>query len=254
MNFQFRNSTSERAIIDHLSREGKDFTLAIETEMVDHPGVGTDIRALNDALIETAESLARIAPDRSPSGFDKEAGVLIDRRLKPAFRLVVEGQRLSVSELEKESAALHTPRFPEGSEPATRAEQRQWWRGLSMPTKVESANADSTLAAAIVEGGLAMSGLPSEVFDRLRRTMVEGQLAERILADTSLRTAPTADDPIGGKPDNVTARANAAAKLDRMEAEREMLNRVPVLLANVVTAVAMMSGETRQAAFDRLSA
>ena len=254
MTFQFRNSTSERAIVAHLSREGKDFTVAIETELVDHPGVGTDIRALNDAFVETAESLARIAPDRSPSGFDKEAGALIDRRLKPAFRLVVEGQRRSVAELEKESAALYTPRFPEGSEPATRAEQRQWWRGLSMPAKVEAANADPALAAAIVEGGLAMSGLPSDVFERLRRTMAEGQLSERILADTSLRTAPTPSDPIGGEPDAATARANAAAKFDRMEAEREMLNRVPALLANVVTAVALMTGQTRQAAFDRLAA
>lgn len=254
MNFQFRTSTSERAILNHLSREGTDMTLATETGLVEHPGVGTDIRSLNDALTETGESLARIAADRSPSGFDKEAGALIDRRLKPAFRLVVEGQRRSMAELEKEEATLYAPRFAEGSEPATRAEQRAWWRGLSMPQRMEAANADPALAAAIVEAGPAMAGLPSDVFQRLKRTMAEGQLAERIARDAGLRTVPTVDDPIGGQPDYETARANAAKRLDRLDDERDMLNRVPALLANVVTAVALMTGEKRQAAFERLTA
>ena len=254
MNFQFRNSTSERAIINHLSREGTDMTLAIETGLVEHPGFGNDIRSLNDALTETGESLARTAADRSPSGFDKEAGNLIDRRFKPAFRLAVEGQRRSMAELEKEEAALYAPRFAEGSEPATRAEQRAWWRELSMPQRIEAANDDPALAAAIVEGGPAMAGLPRDIFERLRRNMAIGQLGERIARDANLRTVPTADDPIGGQPDYATARANAAKRLDRLDDERDMLNRVPTLLANVVTAVALMTGETRQAAFERLTA
>ena len=123
-----------------------------------------------------------------------------------------------------------------------------------MPKMLDAVQADTSLAAAIVEGGQAMSGLPADVFDRLRRTMAIGQLAERIMRDNSLRTEPNADDPIGGKPDIATALLNAEGRLDRLDAERELLESVSGLLANVVQAVALMTGESRHAAFERLAA
>lgn len=254
MNVQYLTTTSNRAVVSQLSRDDASFTLAIEADMLDHPGVGGDIRTLIDAIGEAASPLVRIAPDRSPSGFDKEACALVDRLVTPAFRLAVEGQRRAAAAMEQETEELYAPRFSKGSDPVTRAEQRAWWRGLSMPNKLQTANADVGLAAAVIEGGSAMSALPTDVFERLRRSTAESQLAERILADASLRTAPSVDDPIGGMPDKATARANAASRFERLDGERELLGRVPAMLANVVTVVAMLTGETRQAAFQRLSA
>lgn len=110
------------------------------------------------------------------------------------------------------------------------------------------------MRAAIVEGGEALSGVPKDVFERMRREMATEQLAQRIIASTSMRTEPTADNPIAGEIDIETARINAADKMERLDAERELLARVPALLSNVVTTVAVLTGENRNAAFARLTA
>ena len=95
------------------------------------------------------------------------------------------------------------------------------------------------VAQAVVEFGKAGSGLPDEVFDRMHRDMATEQLAARILRDTSMRTEPTVDEPLGGTPDIATARKNAAGKLDRLDGERALLARVPNLLGNIITATSL---------------
>ena len=100
--FEYLANTSERAIIHHLSRDRKDYALAIDTAFVGHNAIGTDVTRLSDAFVETGKALLTIAPDRSAAGFDKEAGVLIDRIVAPAFRLAVESGRRAQIDIEQE--------------------------------------------------------------------------------------------------------------------------------------------------------
>lgn len=252
--FEFLSSTSDRAIVSQLNRGDARAAVAIETAMLEHPEIGSTLRALNDALSETAETLQGRAAKLSEAGFIEEARTQVERAIAPAFNRAVDSQRRALATIERTAADLFTPRFPDGSEPATRAEQRMWARGLSLPKTLEAVKADPSLGAAIVEAGPAMSGLPGDVFDRIRGDVAVAQLADRIVADAVLRTPATADDPVGGKADIAAARAAAADRIDRLEDERMLLGRVPGVLANVITAVAVMSGESRQAAFERLSA
>jgi hypothetical protein len=253
MNFQFNSTVSDRALLAQFHTERTDWTMAIETELVQHPRIGADVERVFDAVIGAAEAVARVAPDRSPEGLAKEGRARTDAVAGP-YNLLVEAARREADHVESETVALYTPRHPEGSDPAMRVARAEWWRSLSMPQRLDAAKRDLAVAQAVVEFGKAGSGLPDEVWDRLHRDMAAEQLAQRILHDNSLRTEPTVDEPLGGAPDIATARKNAAEKLDRLDDERDMLARVPILLGNVITAVSLMSGETRADAFARLSA
>ena len=123
-----------------------------------------------------------------------------------------------------------------------------------MPARLEAANSDPSLASALIEGGQAMSGFPTDVFDRLHREMAIGQLTDALLTGQDFRTPQTPDDPIGGKPDRAAARIVAVKRLENLEAERELLGTVPAILSNVLNAVALMTGETRETAFQRFTA
>lgn len=252
--FEFLTSTSERAIVSQLSRGDARAAVAIETAMLEHPEIGPALRGLNDALSDTAATLQARAAKLSEAGFIDEARAQVERTIAPAFKRAVEVGRSAMAAVERTATELHAPRFATGSEPATRAEQRSWARGLNLPRTLEAVAADASLAAAIVEGGPALSGLPRDIYDRIKGNMATEQLASRIVADAALRTPATADDPVGGKADIAAARVAAADRLERLEAERVLLGRVPGLLANVVTAVALIAGESRQASFERLSA
>lgn len=253
MTFEFLSTVSDRALIAQTNRGDARHTLAISRDLTEHPIVGEPIRRLFDTLTDTGTTLTARAPDLSDNGFAKAASEATGKLAAP-FQLTVEAAYRASKQVDAEHAELYAPRFPDGTKAELNAERRAYARGLSMAKAYEAATADLSLASAIVEGGQGMSGLPAEVFDRLRREMATGQLAERIANNAALRTAPTADDPIGGAPDMVTARANAADRLDRLDSERELLATVPTLLANVVNAVSAITGEARQAAFERLSA
>lgn len=253
MQFDFRSTVSDRALLAHFNLDRRDWTMAIETELAQHPRIGTDIERLYEAITSAAEALARVAPDRSPEGLMKEGMAQTESLIGP-YRLLTEAARREAEHIERETAEHYTPRHPEGSEPAVRVARAEWWRTQSMPQRMNAGKVDLSVAQAVVEFGKAASGLPDEVWDRFVRDTATEQLAARILRDTRMRTAPTVDDPLGGKPDLATARINAAAKLDRMDDERDLLARVPVVLGNAITAAALMSGETREAAFARLSA
>ena len=254
MNFEYLANPAPGAMVLQFSRDNLRQTVAFVEDLTQHDSIGSAVTQVQTSTAAIAQSLLNAAADLSDEGFSKAAAREIDAKLKPAYGLVIEATYKAEREAEAEWQRLHTPRFPDDSEPAVRAEQRQWAARLSMPAKLEAANADPALAAAIVEGGLAMSAMPVDVFDRLRRTMGEGQLADAIMRGQDFRTPQTPDDPIAGKPDREAALRTAVARFDRMEAERELLGTVAPLLSSVINAVALMTGETRQAAFERLSA
>ena len=254
MIFDYTAHPAPDAMVLQFGRDKQRRTLAFVTALTRHEGVGSAVTQVQVSLATIAQSLLSAAPDLSEDGFSKQAARQIDAKLKPAFGLAIEATFKAEREAEAEWQRLYTPRFPEGSEPAVRVDMRQWSDRLSMPAKLEAANADSMLAAAIVEGGPARSGLPADVFDRLRRDVAVAQLTEALTRSQEFRTPQTPDDPLAGRPDREAARVNAAARLDRLDDERELLSTVSPLLANVVNAVALMTGETRQAAFERLSA
>lgn len=254
MNFNYTANPAPGVMILQPKRDNAGPTLAFTEQLIQHDRIGGPLTQLQTSFATIAETLAQRASDWSDDGFSKEARRLVDDKLRAPFRLTVEATHAARRDHDAEWANLHTPRFSDDSDPAVRAEQRTWWRGLSTPARLDAANADPALAAAIVEGGFGMAALPRDVFDRLTRTMGEAQLAERIARDANLRTPATPDDPIAGEPDREAALKEAAGRFDRMEAERGLLGTVSPLLATVIAAVGLLTGETRPQAFERLSA
>ena len=253
MKWEFNSTVSDRAYIVQFHTERTHWTMATECELVEHPRIGTDVERVLDAITAAAEGLSNVARDHSAEGLAK-AGVARVPSITGPYRLLSEAARREANHIESETIALYTPRHPDDSDPAMRVARAAWWRSLSMPQRLDAAKRDLAVAQAVVEFGKAGSGLPDEVFDRMHRDMATEQLAARILRDTSMRTEPTVDEPLGGTPDIATARKNAAGKLDRLDGERALLARVPNLLGNIITATSLMTGETREDAFKRLSA
>ena len=251
--FQFLSTVSQNALITQLSRGDRRHTSAIPLELADHDGVGPDYRNLHGEIAGVGNQLLKRAEHLSDQGFNVEAAGLVDRIVRPAFKLAVEGTRRAGAEIEKHAERWFTPDFGPHADPAVLAAQHTWWRSLSMPQQLEAAK-DLDVARVAVKFGQAMSTLPRDVFDRLARGMAVEQLAQRIAKDANLRTAPTADNPIGGAIDLATARANAEAAFDRWDSERELLASAPALLSNLVNTVATLTGENRDQAFKRLSA
>lgn len=251
--FEFLSSVSEHALVTQLARGDRRDVSAVPLELADHEGTGADFRHLHGEIAGVGNQLLKRAPNLSDQGFDSEARNLVDRIIRPAFKLAVEGTRRAGAEIEKHAERWFTPEFGPDADPAVQAAQHTWWLGLSMPQQLEAAK-DLGIARVAVKFGWPMSGLPRDVYDRMARDMAIEQLAQRIAGDANLRTAPTPNDPIGGAVDMTTARANAAEAFDRWDAERELLAVAPKALTGVIDAVATLTGETRQAAFQRLSA
>lgn len=254
MNFSYLAIPNPDAMVFQLAVDEQRATVAVATELEKHDKIGAPVTALRTTIASTASTLAETAGDLSDAGFTKQAVRLVDAKVVPAYALVIESTYAARRELEAEWAKLHTPRFPEGSEPAVRAEQRAWWRGLSMPKKIEAANSDPALVAAIVEAGPAMSTLPADVFDRLKRDMAIEQLTDNLARSHDFRTPQTPTDPIAGRADREAARKVAVARFERLEAERELIASVSPLLTSVIDATATLTGESRLAAFERLNA
>lgn len=254
MIFEFLSTVSQNALITQLSRGDRRHTSAIPLQLADHDGVGPDYRNLHGEIAGVGNQLLKRAEHLSDQGFNVEAGGLVDRIVRPAFKLAVEGTRRAGAEIEKHAERWFTPEFGPDADPAVQAAQHTWWRSLSMPKQIQAASDDIEIARVAVKFGQAMSTLPPDVFQRVRRDMAVEQLAQRIAKDANLRTAPTPTDPIGGAVDLATARANAAAAFDRWDAERELLASAPALLTGIVDAVGVLTGENRSVAFQRLSA
>ena len=254
MNFTFQGIVGPGAMVLQTSlNSGAPATVAFADELTGNGRVGGAILGVQTSLATLADRLAKGASRYSDEGFADEARRAVDGGLAPAYRLAIESTYKARGEVEAEHIALHTPKFPESSTPDLRAELRQYADRLSLPARLEAANADPALAAAIVEAGPARSALPADSFDRLRRTMAAGQLADAIQRDLEFRTRQTPDDPVAGLPDRAAALAAAGARLDALDAERDLIATVPRLLSDVISVVASMTGESRQAAFERLN-
>jgi hypothetical protein len=228
--------------------------VTVELALKEHAGVGDTVTALHAVLAVEAEALAREAPNLSREGLAKSARDRVDRNIAPKFQLLQESAHAALAAVDRQIEALMTPRFPEGSEAAIRVAQVMWFRDLSMPQKLAAAQADASLAAAVVEAGPALSGVPVDVWERQRREMAVTQRAAQLVKRPEFRTQPSADDPIAGTPDLEAARREAEREIKALEDEREVLDRIAPLLGSVVNAVALMTAETRAEAFTRLTA
>lgn len=252
--FEFLLNPSPRALAVHLARGDVRHIVAFDTEITGHDTLGPPVTAVQAALAETGDNLAKRAPDLSPAGLTKEAERMVDRSIKPVFQSAVEATFAARQRADEAFKRLHTPKFEAGSSETVRVERRNYARLLKLPVALEAAQSDPDLAAAIVEGGEALSGFSADIFQRLRREMAVGQLANLLATQHDYRTAPSADDPVAGYSDWEAARSAAAEAVAKVEAERELIGRVPAVLSSVVTGVAVMLESTRQQAFERLSA
>lgn len=252
--FELLLNPSPRALVIHLARGDTRHVLTFTTDLTEHETVGPPMTRLRGTIAEGVERLSVRASDLSRIGLTKEAVDLVDRSIRPAFRAAVEATLKAGRAIDAEWTRLHTPKFNEQSVPAVRAERRAFAQTLKVPDRIAAAQGHPELAAAIIEGGLAMSGLPADIYERLRREMAVGQLATTLVTQHEFKVAATADDPVAGQPDWEGVRKVAADRLDRLDGERELIARVPATLSSVVNAVALMVEESRAAAFERLSA
>ncbi|MEG9268303.1 hypothetical protein [Qipengyuania sp. Mu-71] len=253
--FEFLLNPSPRALAIHMARGETRHVLSIETDLAANERIGTAVTALQASLANVGEGLQKRGPLLSPAGLSDAAGVAIDTTVRPAYRDVVASTLAAQRALEAEWSDIMTPRFPDSVAPAARVEQREHVRSRKLPDALAAAQGDLLgLGAAIVEGGQGLSGLPTDIFERLQKDVAVEGLAQRIVRDAALRTEPTLENPLGGAPDLETARANAAGRLDRLDNERALIGRVPALLSSVISAVALMTDATRQKALERLAA
>jgi len=249
-----RTTASDRALVTQLVRGEGRATFALPTELAEHPDLGEPLVRLQETLAGVAQGLAEIAGNYSESGFRP---IAIDRTgtIAPAFRLTIEAQRSAMQRLERERERFHTPSASDSlAVTHRRIEMRAHVRGMSVDAVLSAAKADPEIAAAIVEGGVTLSGLPEPAFKALEREVAVEALADRILAGGTLpRIAPSVTDPVGGALDRETARRNAAARLERLDDEIALLGTVPAVLANVLLAVSVLTGETRETVLERFA-
>ncbi len=229
-------------------------TLFIPKRLSDHPRVGVKFTALDDAIATTSETLAARAGDLTFNGFLKLATEQVAATLAPAFRAAQASVPVALADLDKREAPFRALRFADDQPPAVRVEQRQHARALPLPKLIEATRADPALAAAIIEGGVAMSGLPAEIFDQLRDDMMVTNASRSLAATNDYRTPASASDPIGGQPDHSAARAAGERLIAAFRAERELLDLAPVTLASVVAVLALRLDTTVDAAFAALTA
>lgn len=250
-----RNTASSRVTADRFARGEASHVMTVENELAQNERVGPAVIGLQTSLAGVAESLQKRGHLLSATGLTDAANAAIDSTVRPAYRTLTADTLKAQRALDVDLSDLMTPRFREDQPSSLRSEHRTHLRGQKLPDALAAAQSDLLgLGAAIIEGGQGLSGFPTDIFQRLQRDVAVEQLAQRIIQSTSMSTEPSLADPLGGQPDLETARKNAAARLDRLEAERALIGRVPALLGSTVTVVALMTDTSRQAALERLAA
>ena len=224
------------------------------TALTGHRIIGEAMQALSDGIATTGEILEARASDLTATGFAKLATETITDRVAPPFNAVRTAITNATADVERRLESFRAPFFTNDEPPAVRVELRQYAKSLSLPALMEAAQNDGSLAAAIIEGGMAMSGLPAHIFDRLKRDVAVANATRILLGQRTYRTAPNANDPIGGKPDNDAARAAGEELIAALEAEETLLVEAPATLAAAIDAVAIVTDTTRDAAFALLVA
>lgn len=250
--FTYRKIEDERAIIYQFGIGDQRETIAASHSALEHKAISTSASALMIGFDGYMDYLVRKAPDLSPEGFLKAARTGAPERLKAPFRNVRDDTREALKALEAREADWANYTFEEQHTPAVRAEQRGWARTRKLPELIAATEADPVLAAAIVEGGLAMSGLPADIFDRLKQTAGAAQAANRMMSSWEYRTEPNAMDPVGSRVDWDAARQAGNNIVAGLREQRETLESVSGMLAGVVTGVALVTDQRRDAAYTML--
>jgi hypothetical protein len=253
MRIQSSNTHNERGPIQTVRVNEQQFTLQFPSDLSRNERVGSDFEALRGSVAAVAETLGAEAPDLSDEGFAKRARALITGKVAGAFQATQATVPAALEALALREAPFMRPAFPADQSPAVRVEQRQYARSLKLPDLMREVEADPTLAAAIIEGGGAMSRLPADVYDRIARQAAVGRAAALLAGQRTFAVAATADDPIGGQPDHAVAREAGEELIAAFEAERETLAGASTVLANVVTMVALMTDMRRDDAFKLLT-
>lgn len=254
MIFEYTPSTTERGVNHMFAIADRRLALFFGTALSGHRIMGGPFKGLDDSTASVGEALGRQASDLTEAGLRKLFDQLVEQRLKPSFATAQQAIPVASKDHAGRLALFNQPHFPDDVPPAVRVEQRQGARPLSLDQLMRDTQSDPALAAAIVEGGLSLSKLPPDIFDRLRRDMAIENATTRLLSQRTYRTAPTPDDPVGGKPDVDAARRDGAALIAALEAEAELIEGAPQALAQVVALVALLANVTRDEALKMLTA
>lgn len=228
--------------------------LHASTALTDHRIIGGPLQALSEGCDATGEISQARAADLTPSGFNKMARDLIAARIAGPFNVLRDAIIVAETDLAARRAPYEKPFFAADHPPAVRVELRQHARSLPLPALMEAVQSDPTLAAAVIEGGLAMSGLPADIFARVERDMAVGNATRVLAGQRTYKTAPSASDPVGGKPDPKAARAAGEGLIAAFEMEEALLATAPAFLAAVVDFAALLTDTTRDEAFRLLTA
>ena len=251
MNFSMRKTDTGRGDLLDGVVDDRPFNLHVERRLVGHKMMGSSVIALSTSLADTGDELQAVAQELTPTGFAKQAEKQVRERVAPAFKAVQAAEPRARADL-AERSIMFDPK-PEG-EPAIRAELRAFASSLSLPEVMQASKTDGALANAIFEGGQARSGLPADVFAAIERDARLQRAAAILTGQRTYATVATADDPIGGAVDYNAARVDVEAMLSALDAEAALLDAVGPLLANTVSAVALLLDTSREAAFKALTA
>ena len=246
--FEARTQESERGQVDYIA----DHVLFWPNTVQNHTVMGTAFTSLRSSLLFGTTNLAERAPDLSAQGFITEA----KRWATDARAPFVAAQKAVRAARDASEATLRKPKVPvfaPDETPAVRADRRAWARGLKLSDLVPVAMADPSLAAAIVEGGQPMSGLPEDIFERIRDVMVRANLASYFMPATDFRTKPTADDPIADLPDEAALEAYVSAIIANHARDAEAVKAAPTILVDFIGAVATLTDQRREDAFALLT-
>ena len=252
--FESTVSNTNEGFVIQTRVNDKSHTLFTSKALAEHRTVGSAFTNLNDAVASTAETLTSRAPDLTATGFNKAANDAVTRNIAPAFQAAQKAVPVAIADLDKRSSSFDKLHFTDDQSPAVRVELRQYAHTLSLPDLISATRRDPVLAAAVLEGGDALSGLPADIIDRLHEELRIGNATRVFAFQNDYRTAPSAHDPIGGQPDHAAARAAGERLIAAFDAERELLASAPDTLASVVTVAALMTDTGREAAFAALTA
>lgn len=223
------------------------------TALTGHRMIGGLVQALNDGVASMGELVEARAADLTTAGRIKLAAETISARVKAHFNALRRAIPDAEADLAKRRDDFRKPFFTDDQPPAVRVELRQHARSLPLPALMEAVQSDQALAAAIVEGGVAMSGLPADIYGRVARDMEVGNAARVLSGQRVYRTAPTAADPVGGRLDPDAARAAGEALIAALEAEQALLDSAPSVLAAAVDIAAILTDATRDDALTLLT-
>ena len=252
--FESTVTNNDAGSVTQTRANGKSHVLLMPNGLTEHPRTGQVFTDLNDAIATTAEMLTNRAPDLTVTGFNKVAIDAVARNIAPAFQAAQKAVPSAIADLDKRSSTFDKPHFTDDQPHGIRVENRQYGHTLSLPDLIAATRRDPLLAASIIEGGEALSRLPSDIWDRLNEELRINNATRVLSFQGDYRTEPSATDPIGGKPDHAKARAMGERLIAAFDAERELLASAPDTLASVVEVVALMTDATRESAFTALTA